>query len=184
MGQYFRAILKQNKNRRYAVYNRNVNGCYTMAKLMEHSWWDNDFCKAIEKKLYHRSAQVGWIGDYADDDVVLPKARMEVSNIHGIKGIEIQNFDENSFTLDNKFLINKDKKEYVDLNEYKEKSIDKDGWIINPLPLLTAVGNGNGGGDYFAEQGKEFVGTWAFDRLIILDKPYKSYKKLDLCFKE
>jgi len=167
MGQYFRTVLKQGKNKHYKVYNRYVNGKYTMAKLMEHSWWENEFCNAIGKKLYHKSAKLAWVGDYADDDIVFAKTGMNITDIHDVEGIEIPNFDENSFTLNNKFLINKDKKEYVDLNEYKEKSIDC-----------------KGGGDYYAEQGKEFVGTWAFDRLIILDKPYKSYKKLDLCFKE
>ena len=49
MGQCFRTVLKRGKTGHYRVFNRDVNGYYTMAKLMEHSWWDNDFCKAIGK---------------------------------------------------------------------------------------------------------------------------------------
>ena len=42
---------------------------------------------------------MGCIGDYADDFIVIPKTRMEVSNIHGIKGIKIHNFNENKNML-------------------------------------------------------------------------------------
>ena len=52
------------------------------------------------------------------------------------------------FMLDNKFLINYDTREFIDLNLYKKNAKDKDGWTIHPLPLLTAVGNDRGGGDF------------------------------------
>ena len=38
------------------------------------------------------------------------------------------------------------------------------GWQIHPLPLLTAEGNGRGGGDYHGTN-MEMVGAWARCRL-------------------
>ena len=89
------------------------------------------------------------------------------------------------FTLDHKFLLNHDTKEFVDLDDYKEKSVDNDGWTIHPLPLLTAVGNDRGSGDFHEGNiGYEFVGLWAWNLISISDTPPKSYKKIDLVFKE
>ena len=45
-----------------------------------------------------------------------------------------------------------------------------------PLPLLTAVGNGRGGGDFQDGDGIEFVGTWAWHLLAFL--------KADIAFVE
>lgn len=74
------------------------------------------------------------------------------------------------------YLINHSANEYVDLGEYQrmngwtEKWRDRDGVLheywsaIHPLPLLTACGNGRGGGDYHRQYPDyDKVGTWAFD---------------------
>ena len=46
MGQYYR-VLEKEGNKRLVVYNRNIiiggKEKYTSAKLMEHSWWYNEF---------------------------------------------------------------------------------------------------------------------------------------------
>ena len=42
------------------------------------------------------------------------------------------------------------------------------GFVPHPLPLLTAVGNGLGGGDYHGIN-EEKVGSWAFDLLEVVD---------------
>lgn len=89
------------------------------------------------------------------------------------------------FTLDGKFLLNYDTAQYVDLDEYKAASVDKHGWIIHPLPLLTAVGNDRGGGDFHeGNVGYENVGIWAWNLLSIVDNLPKRFKKLKLAFKE
>ena len=51
MGQYYRPIIKSKQSKNFKVFNRYVNDEYTMAKLMEHSWWDNYFCGAVGKML-------------------------------------------------------------------------------------------------------------------------------------
>ena len=89
------------------------------------------------------------------------------------------------FSLDNKFLINHDTKEYIDLNEYKVASVDKDGWTIHPLPLLTAVGNDRGGGDFHeGNTGYENVGIWAWHLISFADNPPKAFAIFPLIFKE
>ena len=88
------------------------------------------------------------------------------------------------FTFDDKFLINYDTSQFIDLNEYKAKSVNDDGWIIHPLPLLTAIGNGRGGGDFQDGVGIEFVGTWAWHLLAFLDSPPKDFLKADIAFVE
>ena len=50
--------------------------------------------------------------------------------------------------------------QYIQENNY-------DGWIIHPLPLLTCIGNGGSGGDYFSDIGQDDVGTWAFDEIYV-----------------
>ena len=78
------------------------------------------------------------------------------------------------------FLLNHDKKECVSLEKYIEKNArvqlwthteaegvtftDMDVYCLSPLALLTACGNGMGGGDY---EGSDIraVGSWALDRI-------------------
>ena len=89
------------------------------------------------------------------------------------------------FTLDNKFLLNHDTKEFIDLNSYKENAMDKDCWIIHPLPLLTAIGNDRGGGDFHEDNvGYESVGIWAWQLISISDDIPKNFKPVTIIFKE
>ena len=40
MGQYYRPVIETDENELKAIDNY-VNGNYQLAKLMEHSWYDN-----------------------------------------------------------------------------------------------------------------------------------------------
>ena len=190
MGQYYMPILGDKFGSNCKVFDRSVDGKYTLAKLMEHSWWFNPFVNSFAKNLYKQKKRVIWCGDYAanldyfnfnlDSSVYVP-------NYHEIWGETVKVYSVKScdFTLDNKFLLNHETKQFIDLNEYKANSTDKNGWCIHPLPLLTAVGNGLGFGDF--QQGNigfEFVGIWAWQLLSISNSPPKSYKKFNLVFKE
>lgn len=67
------------------------------------------------------------------------------------------------------------------------KTKDYGDWCIHPLPLLTCLGNGLGGGDYRSptDDSSDFlVGTWAWDNLSIKDKPILEYNELQPVFKE
>lgn len=104
-----------------------------------------------------------------------------------VKKIETVRYNPN-FKLDGKFLINLTKKEYLDLSAYKTRSVTDDGWCVNPIPLLTSTGGDQGGGDY--HEGlidQHYVGTWAYDELIIKDtlpKYAKDFRALDVIFSE
>ena len=49
------------------VFDRSVDGQYTFAKLMEHSWWQNTFVNAFSEFLYKIPRRVCWVGDYATE---------------------------------------------------------------------------------------------------------------------
>ena len=189
MGQYFMPILGDSHGLNCKVFDRSVDGEYMLAKLMEHSWWNNPFCNSFANRLYKTKGRVCWVGDYSNDvdfnfknnSAFYTPCYKEVWS-DGVKTLPSTVTD---FTLDHKFLLNHDTKEFVDLDDYKEKSVDDDGWTIHPLPLLTAVGNDRGSGDFHEGNiGYEFVGSWAWHLISISDAPPKSYKKIDLVFKE
>lgn len=45
-------------------------------------------------------------------------------------------------------------------------------WIVNPVSLLTTIGNGRGGGDYFGENSNK-VGSWTWNIIEITDDDYE-----------
>ncbi len=190
MGQYYRAILGDKFGLDCKVFDRSVDGEYTLAKLMEHSWWLNPFCNSFAENLYKKEGRVIWCGDYAGEDGDFDfnlNSAFYVPSYKEIWGetVKLYGCQSTNFTLDDKFLLNHDTKEFIDLNEYKEKSRDNGGWIIHPLPLLTAVGNDRGGGDFHEGNiGYECVGRWAWHLISFSDKVPKTYKKFEVAFKE
>lgn len=109
-------------------------------------------------------------------------------------------------TLKNRrrYLVNHTTKEYVDLESYIEENKwhkrseyrrRRDGRVIakpyeydvciRPLPLLTACGNGRGGGDYydcFSDYGK--VGSWAFCEIELTGIKPSGYNLVEYHFSE
>jgi hypothetical protein len=63
---------------------------------------------------------------------------------------------KNVAPLNARYLINHDKKQFVDKTKTPR---DADGWQVHPLPLLTCDGNGRGGGDFRGDS--SLVGVWA-----------------------
>ena len=180
MGQYYYPVIKI--GRKTEVMNRRVDGEYTMAKLMEHSWWLNPFMKAMGNKLYKQKGQLIWLGDYAEqEDFDERGIKKSVRRLLDNDGVGIASAEE--FSFDNKYICNHTKKEYLDLNKFYKNSIDKEGWCLCPLSLLTAIGNGRGGGDYWGIN-KDEVGIWAWDIISIEDEKPKDYTEFDIIFKE
>lgn len=187
MGQYYNIITRNDKGT--TVYDRSIkgDGDYVMAKLLEHSWWENSTCKAVAASLVDNPTKLCWCGDYAEEEEC-DKLGFSLADVWGSDTVEpaYAQLDPapDGFSLDNlAFLVNKDKKLFVDLKQYKADSI-KDGWCIFPLSILTSLGNGRGGGDYEGSD-MDKVGSWAFDSVYFTNKtPPKSYKKLEVSFKE
>lgn len=208
MGQYYTPveILYLNDGTHFIIYSFScqVKGLgHNGVKLMEHSWWDNEFLTNFCARLYERSREnnkethILWLGDCAELD--------GLSSLEGLsacfarvtrrswlkqalqdpnrKEIDIGNTNPD-FSLINKFLVNTTKQEFINCTTYYNCNHDVDDWCIHPLPLLTAVGNGEGGGDYFGVN-NELVGRWAGDALYIDDEePVEPFKEIFPIFRE
>jgi hypothetical protein len=210
MGQYYMPVFGNKNGNNIRVFDRSVNGDYTMAKLMEHSWWLNDCLScATEYIISNGKVRLAWVGDYAEQDDFEGDFKAErhiaknvaVPNLEKVWGDDVkpQGFfheykvdDEGNkelvdpVFLNDRYLINHDQKIYIDCDEYYNKAKEISDWIVNPLSLLTAVGNGRGGGDYHTNNAQEeaWVGSWAWNFISIDGKVPKGYKKADILFYE
>lgn len=185
MGQYYKALLISGESELMESPREWDNGC----KLMEHSWIGNDFVNAVMKRIEGRPTRVAWIGDYSNDAVndetnlgdgfiVGKDPFMEfyeeiwgkkIGAIHIAPKHDVEPFALDLNNCEYCFLVNKTKCSYLDIEKYVKNNRDKRAsWsgCINPLPLLTAVGNGLGGGDYHGIN-KYSVGSWAFDEIYV-----------------
>ena len=186
MGQYYKPITLFNN--RLSVYNREVDGAYTMAKLTEHSWIDARLCSCIAEKFYHRKGRLAWVGDYFDElDLPKPNTNKRINHkqVWGYRnGKEIgRGLKYKGFDITDKFIVNHTKHLCIDMADYITKAKNKYGHIMFPLSLLTALGNGRGGGDYYGcYPNFDKVGSWAWDEISIEDEPM--YDNYDIVFKE
>lgn len=191
MGQYYKPIvLKQNwKNEEQPIAGTLSSYDYDNgAKLMEHSYVGNGFVKAAMRMIEFigkgKAVPFVWCGDYADpvDTPNHPVTKDENGNLVG--GIDLyscsyawigddkdsKEYKELKESLNNvrlcrkSYIINETKKQFVLIPKF-----DKVKWLIHPLPILCADGNGRGGGDYgyYESKNMKLVGTWAHDEIRI-----------------
>ena len=164
-------------------------------KLTEHSWIGNDSMQKLYELL---------MTDWKKDRVVVAGDYFEASENKdvGLGDIEGQIYDQEWDRPDltikgtdedhiqeqqTRFYISYDKKEFIDLSKLPKFTPywDSKDWIFNPLSLMIACGNGRGGGDFDEEnQGFEFVGRWAGNRVGIEEKAPKGFKEIKPDFKE
>ena len=172
MGQYYNAVIKTNEIKE--VFYHQVDGEYMLAKLLEHSYWANPFVLAVASKLWRTKGKLAWVGDYAEESDF--NWNEEFSNSHD-EGVPRTDLEYNGFRLEGKYFINHSKKMIIDLDKYKELLKDID-MIISPIPLLTAVGNDKGGGDFHKGSGigYDLIGTWAWDVVEITDQDIYDWK--------
>lgn len=159
MGQYYLAVNIDDME--HVSPHQYDNG----AKLMEHSYIGNNFVEAVEfllldtgeSKNRWSGKRIVWAGDYADREPGEGENFYTLAKGPGLQML-IEAVPSNYF-----YIINHDKKEYLD----KRKCPLYDKWDlqIHPLPLLTAEGNGRGGGDY--RRDNDLVGSWARNRISV-----------------
>jgi hypothetical protein len=176
MGQYYLAIILGEKNLskqeiiRIFMHPHNYqNG----AKLTEHSYINNEFVSTFEYQLtpegmFYKS-RVVWAGDYADNEKDDDKNLYQLTETYENKAYLGSVKD----TKEYRYIINHTKKEYVN----KENS------RMHPLPLLTAEGNGRGGGDYRGKN-EEFIGKWSRDVISVEKEKPEEYTELICEFSE
>ena len=185
MGQYY-SIAFQHEGEPVILNDRKVEGeGYMLAKLLEHSWMGNVVTDAVAAEMYKWPMRLLWCGDYAEEDEVRDTTHgaVEYKDLWG-DAEPSHEFARVDFDYSGKWLCNHDKKLAIDIDDYWRKA-DKDGWVICPFSLLTALGNGRGGGDYH-EGNSDFdkVGTWAWDLISIEDEKPEGYEVFDVVFKE
>ncbi len=182
MGQYYLAIFLADKgtlpDKEYIRGFVNPHSCCNGAKLTEHAY---ACTKTVQSVIFYLSCEghfyksrLVWAGDYADDE---PETN---ENLYKVACDEEQKaFGPAKAKEDYVFFVNHTKKEYVDMRKFDNNT-------PHPIPLLTAEGNGRGGGDYNDDLGQEFVGIWARDVVSVeWSKPDDSYtNRTDIEFKQ
>ena len=180
MGQYYKACFvntKKNKVKEYFDSWDTNDG----SKLMEHSYIGNRFVMSVTYKMVNSPKRLVWAGDYADAVVGEDNFYDLTNNAEKSEPFEIDVIEQ--AINENTIYINHDKKEWFDLK--KQTIPDMRGWggIAHPLPILTADGNGRGGGDYHGANEK-LVGTWKGDLIEVSDTIPADYKEIEPWFTE
>ena len=156
MGQYYHPIIITDKEKLEFNPHRYGEGL----KITDHSSFNTLMVGLVMQYIHEKkrnSPRLVWMGDYGEVmRFGTGKSWVETrftSNPPDVPDIKIESY---------RYIINLDKDEYVDLVKCRERG------DIHPLPLLTANGNGRGGGDYFGAR-MEFVGSWAGDHISVSD---------------
>lgn len=160
MGQYYNpCILSDDKTK--VTHSACAHNFDNGLKLMEHSWIGNGFVRHVENFLTDNPRRLAWAGDYAETNYYE----------QGDSADLITNVD----VMDEKdIIINHSRKEFV----VKSKSKGDD-WKIHPLPLLTSMGNGQGGGDFRGSDPDGVVGLWATDIIELSDNAPEGYSEME-----
>jgi len=199
MGEYFRATLKKKDDDKCVVLSSWAydNG----SKIMEHSYIGNHYVMAIDSLLFNNPQHLAWVGDYTDSDdlqnysddqkAVLTTMWRQAwpendPDDFGQNGPEIEDDEDSPFSLTDMYLyiINHSKKELIILSRYYKNMCQKHNNVsyfmpIHPLPLLTALGHGKGGGCYYGIN-EDKIGMWAGDIIEIVNwKDYNDFYKND-----
>ena len=177
----------------------------TPEKLLEHCYQDNLTVLTVDKLLrkdglWWKQPFV-WAGFYADADPCLfvpdedkeitgntmkPANLYDYARAHGVQ-VPLLPSPVISETDCCRYVVNHTKQQFVDISTIPA---DIYGNKIHPLCLLTAEGNGRGGGDY--KRRSDFsglltdyhlVGIWARDQISVQDtEPTHDFKELKVRF--
>ena len=189
MGQYFKLIIlndarknASNKNKIFKFLHGACNGV-GIGKLSEFSYIENWAVNAFLSEL-KTPRRIVCAGDYADNEY---RSKVNLYELCENHGMEID-FDKVSNKVKNhtfRYIINEDKKVYLDLNENLELAKSENECVYHPLPILISEGNGLGMGDYKGVS-MQYVGTWARDLIRVSGKKPsdKKYKKETYIFFE
>lgn len=177
MGQYYGAYIEDSEDsKQYRTFL-----CPGYLKLTEHAYLKNDMVGEVMLQIWDRPSKVAWIGDYSEDgsnfglsaeDFQKRYNRVWKHESHKTRMYSNDKIPDEKLKLyedlSHFFVVNESKKCYISLDEYAQayqKKTNDSPWILHPLALLTACGNGSGGGDYHTDDPflEDAVGSWAFD---------------------
>lgn len=160
--------------------------CFSGLKLMEHSWIENDFVNGVLETIWDNPSRVAWVGDYADEQADFNEryTKTVYEAVWGEEKDEELPFDEVPNIHKDGYILNLDKGLYIDLGRYVQAAgftpswDEGNTWVIHPLPILTCIGNGRGGGDYHGTN-MDMVGAWAMDRITFTKEWPVAYREVE-----
>jgi hypothetical protein len=170
MGQYYKAVFLSN-NSKVIGWTESNGGL----KMMEHAFHDEPVVEFIQEQIYNKPSKIVWAGDYEDEIITV--------HTHDNKEYKTNHYglvSNNGNSLSNlitkiganyKYIINWDKKEYVDKTKCPPNN--SNGWQANPLSLLTCTDP-----DAFNQGQNEYTGSWMKNSISISDKFPKSFKEI------
>lgn len=187
MGQYYEVI---NITKKEQIENNNCGW-----KLMEFSYVGNRKTDQLWVALSDewKNDTVLVCGDYysSEDDANCNPCAAEMERLAGVEQGNLcdfagESYNECSFDTAKvpNYAVNPNTKQYVDRNhvqlndwytEGSEKKAVTYGYFIDPLSLLLAAGNGQGGGDYRGNN-IDLVGSWVKDSQAV----YTVYQKSEI----
>ena len=202
MGQYYTPVILREKNGRFRSQGFYAHMYHNGLKLTEHSYCGNGFTETVVGELYNKPGRLAWIGDYIEKgdlpelnegaagfeqaflrhyqklhcDIDWAKDRDDIGRFINCN----YDFPKEINARKGRFVLNHDKKVYIDMEEYEKNGLpcrEGEDWCFHPLPLLTAIGNGRGGGD-FSGIGEGDVGSWAGDLIETQDARPNGYKDI------
>ncbi len=147
------------------------------AKLIEHSYVGNNFVEAVVAAIRDNPTKLVWLGDYSDNDILWDKCKKSEEKKAKVKKADVSGL---------RYFVNHDRREWFDLEKQKVPAFPSDEELsFHPLPILTADGNGNGGGDYCGDH-MEYVGLWAYNSIEATTKrpDDRNYKEITPWFSE
>lgn len=173
MGQYYRAVLCS-ANEKIAL---NPWSYGEGDKLMEHAYFGSQLVGTASRIITNNPTYVWWVGDYAEEKDIPNRCKAFKPIEVAWRGLATTDSpfrgSNNCHCGTDGFLVNLTTKEFVDLEHVKSD--------IHPLPLLTAVGNGRGCGDYRCDETSlKMVGIWAGDELTIVGEKPDSLVYIDI----
>lgn len=192
MGQYYTPVFTDTLTGKIQKLDLGTLHDYPGAKLMEHSYMLNDMIQTVAHIIYRNPVRLAWIGDYAreilqerfpDEEVTMQcitdddTSMFDKMQTYNILKLYTKYNDNMKFDYHGKWFVNHTAKVAINFDDYmtlSQKHLpenERNGWEISPISLLTAVGNGQGGGDY-PECGANYdmVGEWAFCKVSIEDE--------------
>ena len=181
MGQYYKTVMVRTGGEGIVKDIVTVdNDCefksgWVGLKLMEHSYLNNEWIDAIANFIYRNRVRMAHVGDYAYE---YPHYQLAYNDNVKKEVLDVSDmYDENGmlkrFNYDGKYLVNWDKKCYISFDNWKKRNLVS--WAEDvytcPFTILTALGNGRGGGDYYQEYPHfEDVGDWVWEEISIEDE--------------
>ena len=181
VGQYYRFLNLDKKQR----CEKNRYGW----KLTEHSYVGDEYCTDIISLLSNewKGDRIIHVGDFAMSNDSTNTAGLIVKLNKEFKqqrsfykfGKSFDNVEPSNYNKKIRYVYNLDKKEYLDLFHQpiinvSHDFVDVEYLKFSSFALLTACGNGLGGGDYNGFNVEE-VGKWAGDHFVTSEKKLDKY---------